>query len=511
VAQWRHADRTLCAKLVYYGPALGGKTTNLRSLHRITDPEGVETLLSVNTAADRTLFFDLLPFDLGTILGYKVALKVYTVPGQVRYDATRRVVLAGTDAVVFVADSSRTARGDNRASLENLRVNLHANGFDPDTLPIRYQFNKQDLPDAAAPEEVADWLGVDPDRGHAAVAIADRGVLEIFVASARDMLERLVARADERTRQALESEDLGRQLERAFAPHMERLAEGRAAGTLVDLTTHEPTTIRLQGEGLLEQSVETSVRLADGFATFQGRTQRLERERDALREDRGHLECLVKSRTAALRKAYEDLRQVERMKDRFLSGLSHEMKSPLTAVVSAASFLANYDGEPAARAELAESLQASARTLDRLMNDLLRVARLDRDLETLEVDGVDRARLARALANLVDNAVKFSPTGAEIELRVLPAHVLHGDGRRPAVAFSVLDRGPGVPPEDRERIFAPFEQGSNGAAGKPSGIGLGLHEAGTIARRHAGALRYLDREGGGSEFRLVVPLEAADA
>jgi signal recognition particle receptor subunit beta len=181
VAQWRHADRTLCAKLVYYGPALGGKTTNLRSLHRITDPEGVETLLSVNTAADRTLFFDLLPFDLGTILGYKVALKVYTVPGQVRYDATRRVVLAGTDAVVFVADSSRTARGDNRASLENLRVNLHANGFDPDTLPIRYQFNKQDLPDAAAPEEVADWLGVDPDRGHAAVAIADRGVLEIFV------------------------------------------------------------------------------------------------------------------------------------------------------------------------------------------------------------------------------------------------------------------------------------------------------------------------------------------
>jgi signal transduction histidine kinase len=293
---------------------------------------------------------------------------------------------------------------------------------------------------------------------------------------------------------------------------------------------------------LLEQSVETSVRLADGFATFQGRTQRLERERDALREDRGHLECLVKSRTAALRKAYEDLRQVERMKDRFLSGLSHEMKSPLTAVVSAASFLANYDGEPAARAELAESLQASARTLDRLMNDLLRVARLDRDLETLEVDDVsaehvardaldladglgaklrivegvgplrvDRARLARALANLVDNAVKFSPTGAEIELRVLPAHVLHGDGRRPAVAFSVLDRGPGVPPEDRERIFAPFEQGSNGAAGKPSGIGLGLHEAGTIARRHAGALRYLDREGGGSEFRLVVPLEAADA
>jgi signal transduction histidine kinase len=538
VAQWRHADRTLCAKLVYYGPALGGKTTNLRSLHRITDPEGVETLLSVNTVADRTLFFDLLPFDLGTILGYKVAVKVYTVPGQVRYDTTRRVVLAGTDAVVFVADSCRTARGDNRASLQNLRVNLHANGFDPDTVPIRYQFNKQDLPDAAPPEEVAEWLGVDPAEGHAAVATADRGVLEVFVDAARATLERLVALADERTRKALDTDDLGRQLERAFAPHMERLVGDRAAGTLVNSSTHEPTTIRLGEEGLLERSVETSVRLADGFATYQGRAQRLEREREALREDRGHLECLVKSRTAALRKAYDELRQVERVKDRFLSGLSHEMMSPLTAVISAAAFLANYDGEPEARAEMAASLQASARTLERLMNDLLRIARLDREVEALEVEDVsaervardaldlaggppvrlsiheslgllkvDRVKLGRALANLLDNAVKFSPSGAEIELHVLPANFRHRNSRRPAVAFSVLDHGPGVAPEDRERIFAPFEQGGDGARGKPPGIGVGLHEAAIIAGRHEGVVRYREREGGGSEFRLVVPTE----
>jgi signal transduction histidine kinase/signal recognition particle receptor subunit beta len=541
VAQWRHADRTLCAKLVYYGPALGGKTTNLRSLHRITDPEGVETLLSVNTSADRTLFFDLLPFDLGTILGYKVALKVYTVPGQVRYDATRRVVLAGADAVVFVADSSRAVRGDNRASLENLRVNLHANGFDPDRLPILYQFNKQDLPDAAPPEEVAAWLGVDPRQGHPAVAIADRGVLEVFVSAARAMLERLVESADERTRRALESDDLGRQVERAFAPHKERLAGAKAAGTLVEMSTHEPTTLRLRGEGLLEQSVETSVRLADGLATSHGRAQRLEREREALKEDRGHLETLVKSRTEALRKAYEELRQVERMKDRFLSGLSHEMKRPLTAVVSAASFLADSEGDPAARAEMAKSLRASAQTLERLMNDLLRVARLERD-STLDVHDVtaervardaldlaggsrvqvriderlgpvrvDRARLARALANLVDNATKFSPPDAEIELRVLPVHLRQGGSRRPAVAFSVMDRGPGVAPEDRERIFAPFEQGGNGADHKPPGIGIGLHEAATIARWHEGALRYVEREGGGSEFRIVIPLEAVHA
>jgi signal transduction histidine kinase len=384
-------------------------------------------------------------------------------------------------------------------------------------------------------------MGVDPGEGQPAVAIADRGVLEVFVAAARAMLARLVESADERTRRALESEDLGRQVERAFAPHMERLAGARAAGTPLDLSSPEPTTIRLKEEGLLEQSVETSVRLADGLATSHGRAQRLEREREALREDRGHLEALVKSRTEALRTAYEQLRQVERMKDRFLSGLSHEMKTPLTAVVSAAAFLADYEGEPEQRAEMARSLRASARTLERLMNDLLRVAHLERDA-ALKIDHVsaervardvldltngsrvrvrvddrlgllrvDRAKLARALANLVDNAAKFSPPDADIELRVHPAHLRHGDDRRPAVAFSVLDRGPGVPPEDRERIFAPFEQGGDGAAHKPPGIGIGLHEAATIARRHEGALRYLERKGGGSEFRLVVPLEAVHA
>jgi GTPase SAR1 family protein len=114
VAQWNITERTLYAKLVYYGPALGGKTTNLQVLHRVTDPDGRQKLVSINTADDRTLFFDLLPFDLGHLLGYKVALKVYTVPGQVRYDATRRAVLAGADGVVFVADSDGSRERDNR-------------------------------------------------------------------------------------------------------------------------------------------------------------------------------------------------------------------------------------------------------------------------------------------------------------------------------------------------------------------------------------------------------------
>ena len=117
MAQWSRADRTLFTKIVYYGPAFGGKTTNLEVLHQITDPESRCQLLSVQTADDRTLFFDLLPFDLGQILGFQVAMKIYAVPGQVRYETTRQVVLTGADAVVFVADSSRRREEQTHSSI----------------------------------------------------------------------------------------------------------------------------------------------------------------------------------------------------------------------------------------------------------------------------------------------------------------------------------------------------------------------------------------------------------
>ena len=142
------AEKTISAKLVYYGPAFGGKTTNLESLHRLTDPSGEHRLLSVKTSGDRTLFFDLLPFDLGSILGYQVGIKIYTVPGQVRYDTTRQIVLAGADAVVFVADSTSDREEQNRWSLQNLTMNMRSQGMEAGKVPVLYQFNKRDLPDA---------------------------------------------------------------------------------------------------------------------------------------------------------------------------------------------------------------------------------------------------------------------------------------------------------------------------------------------------------------------------
>jgi len=110
MVQFNFTERTIKAKVVYYGPAQSGKTTNLEQIHRISDPAGTHRLISLNTAHDRTLFFDLLPFSLGAVAGYDFKVQLYTVPGQVQYNATRRVVLAGADAVVFVADSSRSLR-----------------------------------------------------------------------------------------------------------------------------------------------------------------------------------------------------------------------------------------------------------------------------------------------------------------------------------------------------------------------------------------------------------------
>jgi signal transduction histidine kinase/signal recognition particle receptor subunit beta len=691
MAQWSRADRTLYTKLVYYGPAFGGKTTNLQSLHRITDPQGKYRLLSLKTADDRTLFFDLLPFDLGDILGYQVAMKLYTVPGQVRYDTTRQVVLSGADALVFVADSTASRRDKNVWSLQNLHMNMRANGLDPAKVPILFQFNKQDLPDAAPPKEVAKWLNIPEERGFPAVATEGTGVLETFMSACRAMLHRIVSAADDRTRREIDDKELDRQIDRAFGPCLARKNEG-ALPEAKKTVPVESTPVSLHEEDLLERSVRTSVRLGEKLSAETARATRLEREAEAFRrlseslrsvgasfdrariidaaleasasilaapvvtlvqrdedgnvvlergrgcerepllcfesgsellrkmveraspcvvddlaaecgadapsiralraaaavpvesdgtrclvayapqpdgslqegdlrflgtvaghlsagleksrmhedlaKNRDALEETVASRTRQLRRAYEELRSLQQTKDTFLANLSHEMKTPLTSILSSAVVLRDYPNDESARAEMVGQVVQSAETLQRLLDDLFRLVNLESassPLELVEVTPkqlleeaiaiagkkpsvrfeikkapqrlrVDLPRVARALANLVDNAVKFSPPGSPVTLRV---EALPGAGPADPVtlAVSVLDRGPGVPPADRERIFGAFEQGGDPMTSKPAGIGIGLHEARSVARRHGGDVVYVPRNGGGSEFRMTVPLE----
>lgn len=154
MALFNYATKEITLKIVYYGPGLSGKTTNLQHLHSTLNPETKGRLLSLSTEADRTLFFDFLPVELGKIRDFSIRFQLYTVPGQVRYNATRKVVLKGADAVIFVADSQRDMKEQNMESFENMRENLLSNNINPDEVPLIIQYNKRDLTNVASIEEL---------------------------------------------------------------------------------------------------------------------------------------------------------------------------------------------------------------------------------------------------------------------------------------------------------------------------------------------------------------------
>ena len=150
--------REINCKIVYYGPGLCGKTTNLQYIYERTNPEAKGKMISLATETDRTLFFDFLPLALGEIRGFKTRFYLYTVPGQVFYDASRKLILKGVDGVVFVADSQIARMEANQESLENLRTNLAEQGYSLDKIPFVVQYNKRDMPDIATVEELRELL-----------------------------------------------------------------------------------------------------------------------------------------------------------------------------------------------------------------------------------------------------------------------------------------------------------------------------------------------------------------
>jgi signal recognition particle receptor subunit beta len=158
-----HAKREIHVKVVYYGPGLGGKTTNLEHIHRHSAPDRRGKLVSLMTEAERTLFFDLLPMEIGVFRGYRVRLHLCTVPGQMAHDRTRQLVLRHVDGVVFVVDSQRGREESNVASIRNLAENLRRQGDDPDRIPLVVQYNKRDLPDVLSIDELREVLAVPPD------------------------------------------------------------------------------------------------------------------------------------------------------------------------------------------------------------------------------------------------------------------------------------------------------------------------------------------------------------
>jgi signal recognition particle receptor subunit beta len=181
MALLNYATKEITIKVVYYGPGLSGKTTNLQYLYSIFDPTTKGKLLSLATEADRTLFFDFLPIELGKIRDFSIRFQLYTVPGQVRYNATRKLVLKGADAVVYVADSQREMREQNIDSLKNMYENLIANNINPDDIPIILQYNKRDLSNILSVEELNKNLNENGKYEYKeAIAIDGTGVEDTF-------------------------------------------------------------------------------------------------------------------------------------------------------------------------------------------------------------------------------------------------------------------------------------------------------------------------------------------
>jgi signal recognition particle receptor subunit beta len=173
---FNYSTKELTAKVVYYGPGLCGKTTNLQWVHEKLPIKNKGKMLSLATETDRTLFFDFLPIEIGTIRGMKTRIQLYTVPGQVFYNATRRMVLKGADAVVFVCDSQEAMLDANLESFENMRQNLEANEIDPDEIPTVFQYNKRDLPNALPIEILNERMNLRNYPFYEAVAVTGIGV-----------------------------------------------------------------------------------------------------------------------------------------------------------------------------------------------------------------------------------------------------------------------------------------------------------------------------------------------
>jgi hypothetical protein len=314
MVQFNFSERTIKAKVVYYGPPQSGKTTNLEQIHRITDPDGSNRLISLNTAQDRTLFFDLLPFSLGTVSGYDFKIQLYTVPGQVQYNATRRVVLAGADAVVFVADGQKAMARENLTALENMKVNLLANRLVPEKVPLVLQYNKQDLDSLIPREELERSLNFWGRKAFPAVAARGEGVMETFAAVVQDMLAAIALKYNLKEK-GLDPEAVPDIVAQAFEaivrkaspaapapppPAPPRVVIAQPEGAEPAYPGQVGPEVSPVSEELLHRAIRSNVELAEalgqvvrdlgqGLATIQGLADRLQ----ALREDAPRAESVA--------------------------------------------------------------------------------------------------------------------------------------------------------------------------------------------------------------------------
>jgi signal recognition particle receptor subunit beta len=530
MVQFNFSERTIKAKVVYYGPAQSGKTTNLEQIHRISDPGGTNRLISLNTAHDRTLFFDLLPFSLGAVAGYDFKIQLYTVPGQVQYNATRRVVLAGADAVVFVADSRRSLSDENQSAFENMKVNLLANRLMPEKVPLIIQYNKRDMPDALSEDDLNRTLNPWARRTFLAVAAEGRGVMETFVAIIQEMLTSIASKYNLKDK-GLDPATVPDVVTEAFAAVLPRapaagtpapvpdpaapLAPARVVVSQMTDTLEAPAApavaaadAGLISEELLHRSIRSNVELAEALALLV-RDMNL-----GLGSILSHAELLLLYREDAREKraaAIGNIQQEAARLRRIIQGLGRAGASgaelPLPEAGAAApSAPAPEAARPAPAAAVPSEVTISRGDLAVLLQEVMRGLGHTFDSLGIGVDfrvspGIGLPKscsaqdLRRAMARMVEGVVTSINPASDLAMRcerkVVLLRTREGEVRKEFVMLGLGQAGT-LTVEEQQRIIHGVDDGALGQAAR-------------LVRGLGGFVRFAPLPSGGLETRVFLP------
>jgi signal recognition particle receptor subunit beta len=541
MVQFNFSERTIKAKVVYYGPAQSGKTTNLEQIHKLTDPAGNNRLISLNTAQDRTLFFDLLPFSLGGVAGYDFKIQLYTVPGQVQYNATRRVVLAGADAVVFVADSRKGMYKENLQAFENMKVNLLANRLVPEKVPFVVQYNKRDLPDLQTADEMARSLNPWKRPAFEAVAAQGEGVLETFSSVVEQMLASIAVKYNLKEK-GLDPDRVPELVAAAFRDVMKKAAEAPAppppapgmpappvAPAKVVMVQPPPTDSAsvaasasdagLVSEELLHRAIRSNVELAEaladvvremnvGLGTILSHAELLGVYREDQKEKRASALAAIQKEGNRLRHIMQNLGQASAGGQATPAPSAPTPRAPANPAPRAAAPTKPAAAPPAhapAAAPTVVSGASSGRPLMATINDAVNLAKPALQARGISVDvrvppGTEPPKcpvqnLTFAVAALLQGVSAASSPGTATILRCERKPVLlksAGGEVKKDFLMLALSHGAAFSNDDQLRILRGGDTGP-------------LGETYRLVREMGGFLRFAPLPGGGLETRLFLP------
>jgi signal recognition particle receptor subunit beta len=534
MVQFNFAEKTIKAKVVFYGPAKSGKTTNLEQIHRLTDPAGHNSLVSLNTAQDRTLFFDLLPISLGQVSGYEFKIQVYTVPGQVQYNATRRVVLAGADAIVFVADSRKSMAKENIAAFENMKVNLLANRLVPEKVPLVLQYNKRDMPDVDTEAELNRQLNAWGRKAFMGVAANGEGVLETFGAAAQEMLQSIAIKynlKDKGLDPAAVPELVAAALKALAGKAEEAVAKAPAkgpagAGKPATISPSKITVTQVQaadqnaslqggGDGgglvieeLLGKAIKSNVDMAEVLSSV---VQAINSGLSAI-VSQADLALLYKEdikRNAAIAAIKREADLTQRRVQAISTGgvppaATAPAAGPATRLAQQVSAQQKGGAPPAPKAAPASaSSSAALAQLEAALKEGVRLAESGLNGGTVEFAQIagelplcPPAHISKLVKAAVEGAAALAPSG-KISLRSEKKPVLlkSRDGTESKRDFLMLmvAQPTLIPVEEQQKI--------------PTGAGKGaLGEAGKLVREVGGFTRFAPTSAGGTEARFFLPM-----